>query len=170
MLKTITSSLLLCSLIAFPGYAEEIYKRVDEKGVPSFSDTQSEGAEKIIVEPVNVQSIATPAAPPASSPIVSAGFQYSALDITSPEDQSTLRNEHKILLQATIAPGLRQGHQIEFLDNGQPIQAAGRTTSIELTNFDRGTHNLSARILDTKGKVLKTSPQVTVHIFRTQAN
>ncbi|MEH6358623.1 MAG: DUF4124 domain-containing protein [Pseudomonadales bacterium] len=150
-------------------YAEDIYKRVDEKGVPSFSDAKTEGAEIITVEPVNVQAIPTP--PPASYKPISpeASFSYNKLAIINPADQSTLRDEHNIVIQVTIEPGLRAGHQLEFLDNGQPLQTAGKNLSIELTNFDRGSHTLTARIIDKTSKVLKTSKPVTVHIFRTIA-
>lgn len=164
-----TCILLTTLLATSTSYAEEIYKSVDEKGVPSFSDTQTEGAEKITVEPVNVQPIPTPSTPPStiSAQPSEPNYRYTKLDIISPENEASLRDEHKILLQVALEPGLKKGHQIEFLDNGQPLQAAGQSASMELVNFDRGTHTLSARVIDKNGKVLKTSSPVTVHIFRT---
>jgi len=167
MSKRIVSLLLACAVIAVPSYAEEVYKRIDEDGVPSFSDTKSKDAEKIIVEPVNVQKIPalTEQPPIYNAPAVSTQ-KYSKLAISSPADQSTLRNEHKITLIAAISPGLSNDHKIEFLDNGQPLQAASKSTRIELTDFPRGSHNLSVRVLDKNGKVLQTSSSVTVHIFR----
>lgn len=168
MLKA-TCILLTTILATSTSYAEEIYKSVDEKGVPSFSDTQTEGAKKITVEPVNVQPIPAPSTPPSAAPTQPSdpGYHYTKLDIISPENEATLRDEHKILLQVALEPSLKKGHQIEFLDNGQPLQPAGQSASMELINFDRGTHALSARIIDKNGKVLKTSSPVTVHIFRT---
>lgn len=164
-----TCILLTAVLATSVSYAEEIYKSVDEKGVPSFSDTQTEGAEKITVEPVNVQPIPTPSTPPAAASAQPSApdYRYTKLDIISPENEATLRDEHKILLQAALEPSLQKGHQIEFLGNGQPLQPAGQSASMELLNFDRGTHTLSARVIDKNGKVLKTSNPVTVHIFRT---
>ena len=149
-------------------YAENIYKRVDEKGVPSFSDAKTEGAEIITVEPVNLQAIPTP--PPRDEPISpQASFSYHKLAIINPADQSTLRDEHNIAIQVTIEPDLKANHQLEFLDNGQPLQAAGKNSSIELTNFDRGSHILTARIIDKTNNVLKPSRPVTVYIVRTIA-
>lgn len=163
-----TGILLTVLLTASAAYAEEIYKSVDEKGVPSFSDTQTEGAEKITVEPVNVQTIPTPNTPPLiSTPSPDPGYNYTTLEIISPENEATLRDEHNILLQVALKPELQRGDKIEFLGNGQPLQPAGQSSSMQLINFDRGTHTLSARIIDKKGKVLKTSNPVTVHIFRT---
>ncbi len=168
MSKRTVSLLLLCAVIVAPSYAEEVYKRIDKDGVPSFSDTKSNDAEKIVIEPINVQKIPALTEQPAinNAPAVSSA-RYSKLAITSPADQTTLRNEHKITLTAAIEPGLHNGHRIEFLDNGQPLQTASKATSLELTDFERGSHNLSVRVLDKNGKVLQTSAPITVHIFRT---
>lgn len=167
MLKMFTAALLMCAFIAPPTHAEEVYKRVDENGVPSFSDTKSKGAEKIVVEPVNVQKIPPLTEQPSSyNTPAETVTQYSKLEISSPADQTTLRNEQRILIQAAVVPGLRSGHNIEFLDNGQSLQPASKETSIELVDFERGSHSLSVRILDNQGKIVITSRPVTVHIFR----
>lgn len=167
LVKTLLVSSFISIFIALPSHAEDVYKRIDEKGVPSFSDTQTEGAEIITVDPVNIQTIPL-APPPTSKPITSeASFNYTKLDIISPADQTTLRNEYKILLQTAIKPDLRTGHKIEFLDNGQPLQAASKNMTIELTSFERGNHTLTARIIDKSNKVIKTSSPVTIYVFRT---
>jgi len=167
MSKRIVSLLLTSAFIAAPSYAEEVYKRIDEDGVPSFSDTKSKDAEKIIVEPINVQKIPALTEQPPIYNVPSVNIEkYRKLAISSPADQSTLRNEHKITIASVIEPGLRNGHNIEFLDNGQPLQTASKATSLELIDFERGSHSLSVRILDKNGKVLQTSTPITVHIFR----
>ena len=165
--RTLLVSSLISAFVTLPGYADEIYKRVDEKGIPSFSDTKTEDAEKILVEPVKIQSVPTAAPPNATLTSTQPSFSYTKLDIISPADQATLRDEHKILMQVTVEPSLRQGHQIEFLDNGQPLQAAGQSPSVELMNFARGTHTLTARILDKHGKILLTGKPITLYIHRT---
>jgi hypothetical protein len=165
------SILLSAALTASPAYAEEVYKSVDEHGVPTFSDTQTEGAKKITVEPVNVQPAPELAAPPATNPVpkTEASHSYTKLHVISPEDQASLRDEHSILFRVALEPSLQKGHKIEFLDNGKPLQAAGESASMELLNFDRGTHQLSARVIDKQGKTIKTSNTITVYIFRTAA-
>lgn len=165
--KTLLASAFIGIFIILPSYAEDIYKRVDEQGVPSFSDAKTEGAEIIKVDPVNVQSVPTAAPPSYKATSKETSFNYNKLAIISPVDQTTLRNEHIILVQAAVSPGLRNGHLIEFLDNGQSLQAAGKSTSIELVDFERGSHSLSVRIVDKQGKVLKTSSPVTLYVFRT---
>jgi len=167
MLKMFTAVLLICALTALPIQAEEVYKRVDENGVSSFSDTKSKGAEKIFVEPVNVQKIPPLTEQPRSySTPTETAAPYNKLEITSPSDQTTLRNEHRILIQASVMPGLRSDHSIEFLDNGHSLQPASKEIRVELVDFERGSHSLSVRILDNQGKVVITSSPVTVHIFR----
>jgi len=174
VMKQLYRALLVSGLISTfttpSSHAEEIYKRVDDKGVPSFSDTKTEDAEKIVVEPIKIQSVPTAAPPTTISTTTEPDFNYTKLDIVSPTDKTTLRNEPKILLQVAVEPGLRQGHQIEFLDYGQPLQPASSTSSIVLLDFERGTHTLSAQILDNNGKVLKTSLPITVYVFRTAPN
>jgi len=168
MFKMFTAALLMSTFIAPPALAEEVYKRVEKNGIPSFSDTQSKGAEKIIIETFNVQKIPPLTEQPRSySAPTEAIAQYSKLEISSPADQTTLRNEHRIVLQAILVPGLRSGHTMEFLDNGQSLQPASKETRIELVDFERGRHSLSVRVLDNQGKAVITSSSVTVHIFRT---
>jgi len=167
--RALLASGLISVFIALPSYAEEIYKRVDDNGVPSFSDTESKDAEKIVVEAVKIQSVPTAAPSHTTTNNSQPSVNYSKLSIIKPTDQATLHNDDKILLQIAIEPGLRQGHLIEFLDNGLPLQAAARSSSMMLMNFDRGTHTLTAHIIDETSKVLKTSNPVTVHIFRTIA-
>lgn len=169
MIKHIASLLISCNLLlAQAGYAEEIYKQVDENGVPSFSDSKSKNAEKIIVEPVNVQKMPIPdiSYPAQSSSPAINSLQYRKLAISSPADQATIRNEPTIFLAATVEPGLRENHRLEFLDNGQLLQPASKQTSIVLTNFERGEHNLSTRVVDNNGNTIQESKPITVYVFR----
>ncbi|EGG98834.1 hypothetical protein imdm_1840 [gamma proteobacterium IMCC2047] len=171
MIKHITASLLIStSLLATQiASAEEVYKHVDENGVPSFSDTKSKNAEKVIVEPVNVQKMPElrniPSSPHSNTATVDSKT-YSRLEISSPADQTTLRNEPTTTLAASIEPGLRAGHLIQFMDNGQPIQPASRDSSLVLNNFERGEHRLNVRIVDKSGKTVQSGNPVTVYVFR----
>lgn len=173
MIKYIASLFFSCTLLsAQTGYAEEVYKHVDEKGVPSFSDTKSKNAEKIVVEPINVQKMPElrEIPPPLRSNNPAAGSQrYSKLEISSPADQSTIRNEPTITLSASLEPGLRADHHIEFVDNGQALQPASKKTSLVLADFERGEHNLSVRVIDSNGNTVQSSSPVTVYVFRAVA-
>ena len=66
-----------------------------------------------------------------------------------------------------LEPALKAdlGHQLVVLVDGQ-AQAPVQGTNITLENVDRGSHTLQGQIIDAAGKVLISSPSITVHLHR----
>jgi hypothetical protein len=64
-----------------------------------------------------------------------------------------------------IRPPLLPGHSVHLLVDGAVV-AKGKSPIMSVTNVDRGTHSISAQIKTAKGKVIKTTPTVTVHMHR----
>ena len=84
-------------------------------------------------------------------------------------------NDGNVTLTVTIDPPLRQGSllraQVDGNLNEQAIPGSGQPqATLTLPNLDRGTHEVSAVIMDTKGKVLLSSEPVTLHVQRTSLN
>lgn len=146
--------------------AAEVYKQVDENGNVIFTDTPGEGAEKIEVQPTNIQNFPkTPKmAPQREQPKDT--FSYKALNIIAPLNDTTVRNPGDVLVRAELSPGLQRAHQVRFTDNGQPLGEPSRKLSLQLINLSRGTHMLQAEVLDQQGKVMISSAAVAVHVHR----
>ncbi|MAB24343.1 DUF4124 domain-containing protein [Pseudomonas sp. 5Ae-yellow] len=176
------SVLLLGGMSAGAG-ASEIYTWTDAQGNRIYSDQPNPNSTKIEVGPTN--SIEPPKPIPAfneasngannqSNANITGG--YRSLKVTSPANDSAVRaNDGNITLSVTIDPPLRSGNllraQVDGNLNEQAIAGSGQpNATLTLPNLDRGTHEISAVIMDTKGQVILSSDPVTLHVQRTSLN
>ena len=167
---------LLISLLTGPTAclaAEEVSREVDENGVPSFSDQNTPGAEKIEVkEPMTFDSkVFVPEDyeyKPKSAP--ETGKSYQA-EIVSPANGDAIReNSGALTINVSIKPVLSPGHKAELLMDGQSIRELVSGGPIELSNIDRGTHSFIVQITNSNGAVLESSPAVSVTLLRHSRN
>ncbi|MEX2523364.1 MAG: DUF4124 domain-containing protein [Gammaproteobacteria bacterium] len=145
----------------------DVYRSVDENGNIIYSDTPSEGAEKIeLREAQTVESQPGTESfryePPESKPPP----RYKEVAITSPQNDEAIRaNSGNITISMSVNPSLRPGDSLVLTMDGKEI-ASGRSTSVSLENVDRGTHSLSARVVGRGGKTLASSEPVKFHLLR----
>jgi hypothetical protein len=174
--------LLLALLIFLPPITHaEIYKWVDEKGI-HFSDEAPPGidAEKVIVKPPNISTPSHSA--PASHPSTPSADEdpegkhfkaqktkrYAELKITHPNNDQALReNNGKISITCSLSPTLQSsaGHQVRFILDGQPFSVVS-SCSTTIEEIDRGSHQVSAEVIDAQGRVLLRSNTNTFHLQR----
>jgi len=157
-----------------------VYMQTDNNGNVIYSDTPiKKNAQKIDVPAINTTS-STPPQPTESNIPSSTNSQptvmtmqivkkpYTTFVIRSPADQETIQNQPKIAVDISIDPDLQSGDVIQvYLDGntwGKPLPS----THVEFTAPDRGIHQISAKLMDKNGKVLKETPSNTVYIH--QAN
>jgi len=160
---------MLCLLVTVPASAE-IYRWTNPDGRVVYSDRpQSADAEAVQLPPLQTY---TPQALPSSGSAgnASAGKQqdagYKELAVTSPANDVVLRdNGGTVSVQVKIDPPLRRGHRIEIVLDGKPV-GRGAGTSVSLANVDRGTHSVSAVVVDGDGKTLVQASAVTFHLKR----
>lgn len=151
----------------------DVYKSISADGEVIFSDIASEGAE-----PVKLPGLSTYKPSPV---VVKHGAalageteddeeSYKSLKVTSPEDDATFRDNQGIVpLTVALEPALltKSGHQIQyFLDGkayGKPLPRLSRTYRA----IERGTHTLSAAVVDAGGAVVISTEAVTIHLHRT---
>jgi hypothetical protein len=174
--------LLFALLICLPPITQaEIYKWVDEKGI-HFADEAPAGvdAETVIVKPPNSNTPAgSQSSEPATRPMDSAPEhenndsksiqRYTNLEITHPDHDQTVRaNGGSISVSCSLTPVLQSnaGHQVRFLLNGQPF-AMSSSCSATLEGINRGSHEISAEVIDQEGMILLRSD--TTH-FSLQRN
>ncbi len=163
-------TLMLSSLLHGTSQAQ-IYVWTDENGNKVYSDdpSQNKQAEVLEVEPTNILSFPEVDENTVSSvPEIkeSQGF-YSSFSISSPANDSTIRdNSGTVEVSITTSPALAQGDTIElWLDNTLTSPAKGNTSFV-LSNIDRGSHSLTAKLYNAQGKLLLSSPGITFHMHR----
>ena len=161
--------ILLILTVFNPGVtAETEYRSADEDGNTIYSDKPTPGAEEIHVE--DAQAIDQPDAGPFTytPPKQAPASQYTALTITSPENDASVRdNTGNIIVSVTLEPGLSpgRGDQLALYMDGAQV-SVGTSAQFELSNVDRGTHSLTASVISKSGKDLISSSPVSFTILR----
>jgi Domain of unknown function (DUF4124) len=161
--------LILLVLFACQANAE-IYKSVNADGDVVFSDTPTQGSERVKMPPLPTYT-PPPLPPPSFTPAQTpeqADF-YKTFDIVSPANEETVRNNLGILnVEASLTPGLqvRQKHRVQFFLNGEPYGAPVGKTSLTISNLDRGEYTLSASVVDADGNALITTGQIVLFMKR----
>ncbi len=154
-MKSIFSLFLLFVWSLVP--AETVYKTVDEDGNVVFSDQPSDNAEVIQLQ--EVQTIDNPnkarlPSPSSRREAVDPADYYQALSFISPEpDEGYRNNAGNLSVSLSLQPGLQRGHKVVIKLDGSEI-ASGRALSASVKNVDRGTHSLSAAVVDSSGQTL----------------
>jgi hypothetical protein len=162
---------LLCLMLAVgAAQAQKIYKYTLPNGDVVYSDKPppADQAEEVTLEPL--QTFSAPPAPPLEDS--SAGKDepkpvgYEDFKVTNPTNDATIRdNGGNVRVSLSLTPGLQSGHNIELMMDGQSI-GSGKSTSLTLTEVDRGTHTVQASIKDSDGKEVARSNSVIFHLKR----
>ena len=170
--------LLFTSIMTFlvsPVFAGEVYYWKDKNGVTHFSDSPpaehpAQTRQVEIVNPpvpaisVAQQNVATPTQDETNSPTYT-------LNITSPINQETIRdNEGKIQVAVNIAPETPQdGEVMQLVVDDKRFACDVGTGSCQAFDIDRGAHQLKTELFNKNGKVLASSDEITVYLFRATA-
>ena len=93
--------------------------------------------------------------------------QYSNLEITSPANNSTFRdNAGQVSVTLDLQPALQDDDAISLTLDGKEVGQT-KSTSLTLKNVNRGTHNLGVAIKDSQGTTLISATPVTFTLQRT---
>lgn len=179
-------SLLLLSLTIALGAAEPaIYKTVDADGNVIFTDVPPrDAADAVRISKGNnytpTQSEATPEPeadvppagqdqpPPDDPAYVASEVSYDHITIATPADDAAVReNAGNLSVQVNLSPqlDLANGHSIQLMLNGN-LASSGTSTTLSITNVDRGTHGLVAQVVNATGEILASSGPITFHMLR----
>ncbi|MCP3674790.1 MAG: DUF4124 domain-containing protein [Gammaproteobacteria bacterium] len=150
---------------------DKIYIWIDEKGNRIYSDVPHKGAEVMEIEKGTDYT-----SPDNSTPdwnimkpkvVIDEGDPYTHFAIVSPSNNATVRNNSgTVQIALDIRPTLNNGDKIKLEIDGVAVENSG-SSIISLSNVDRGTHTVVAYIVGAKGKVVATTPTVTIHMHRT---
>jgi len=154
--------------------AAEIYKTVDANGNVVFTDiapierSGQAPAQEVNVPPINSYEPPPSAqSPNGSAPASSVPSYYSDLEVISPTEDETIRdNAGNVQIQVAISPPLRADHRLLLVLDGTPTDVEAVNGVFELSNVDRGIHTAGARAVDRQGNVLIESNPATFNLMR----
>jgi len=145
----------------------ELWVWKDANGVTHYSDMPAPGAKRMeIVGSVPMSAAAAPASGGSSegrsegsgegSGADRAGkptaTQYTSLEILSPESDASFFGADAVVdVSIGSEPRLALEDQLLLYLDGRPVEGSPNASSYTLSNLERGTHSLSAVILDAKG-------------------
>jgi hypothetical protein len=175
-----TTLLAILSLAASAAFAN-VYTWTDANGNRVFSDQPGPGSEPVKLGPVNTVEIAP--APQLSTPSgqgatqqLQQGPRYERLVITNHQNDEAVRaNDGRVTLVVETEPPLSRGHLLRAEIGGQPASVAvpgngERVHQLLLNNIDRGSHSVTATVVDARGEVVQRSAPLELHIQRTSLN
>ncbi len=147
--------------------AEPAYRIVHPDGTVEFTDQPVDGAEELRLPeaqgyepPPPVLRAPEPARPQRPAPPPG----YRTLTLASPQPEETIwANDRILTLSASVDPPLQPGHRLRFFFNGTAV-STGTSTSVILTEVDRGTHTASVAVVDATDSVISRSSPVTFYI------
>jgi len=169
------SRCLLLLLLVFPWSAQAVIcKSVDAKGGVAYSDVPAAECE----HPVSLPEVSRYAPPPVGTgtelPVdggttdVAVPFTgYTEMRIEQPAADGAVRsNEGKVPVAVYLAPSLQQGHYLQLVLDGIPVEPPVATLGSTLAGVSPGTHSLQARIVDAQGRVLYSTTSITFSLHR----
>jgi len=173
-MKNIISKNALISLLLLTFSAQAgLYKGLDAEGNVSYSDKPFENAEAITPPPISVVDAPKikPKADKAETKDETAEEEtkYTGFSITSPSNDQTIWNENQLAVMLQIKPelNLSQGHTTWLIMDGKARVKNNQNSSLMIGRADRGSHSLQAQIRNKKGKIIKRSQTIQVHIKQT---
>lgn len=165
----ISSRLLIVVLLLMPLVAgAEVYKWTDAFGKVHYSDKPHEATDKPIDLPESMIYKA-PAKPKfkLDKPQTKTAYKfYQSFKIVSPQNDGTVRSAPgNLSVFMQVSPALRANHSVVVMVDGKQV-AKGKSTSVSASNIDRGSHSLSAKVVDESGKTIMSASVITFHMKR----
>ncbi len=148
-----------------------MYKWVDDEGNIQYSDKPQHKDAQPFTPPglTTTPAVKVPPKPVKKTTPEPAPTAYSDLKIVSPQQDATIRsNPGNVTVEFQLVPALNTelGHSVSVLLDGTPARDNITTNRVQLTNVDRGTHNITILVKDNKGRTLRSSDSVTIHLHR----
>ncbi len=161
------SILITLILLSFSSYAG-LYKGLDDEGNVVYSDTPFKNAE--VITPPAITIMDAPKIKP--KPVVAdkqeeeTETNYTHFNISSPKNDQTIWNEDQLTVVLQIKPALdiESGHRTWLMMDGKALVKKSSSLSLLIGRADRGTHSLQAQIRNKKGKIIKRTKSIQVHI------
>ena len=173
-----TLFILLLSCLLGVATADAIYKWVDDQGNVHYSDEPGDGGAKKMnqlpglstyaPEPIKIEPEKQQSKPPDKTMAPEeAAEAYRSMSIVKPEDGETVRSNPGIVeVFIALAPPLGENDHIRVALDGKPLPGKYTKAVLQLENVDRGEHQLSVAVHDSKGKKLIGSATHTFYLHK----
>ena len=150
---------LVLSLGVTPGYAQEIYKVVNQDGSVTYTDKPVVNAEPVELGPDNRMSMPTP--PPVQAPTTTSETSKSkpVIEVVKPEPEATVRNNAgNMTIAANVSNADKEGKFKLYINDSLVKEQSSAV--FHLQGINRGAHTFYITHIDNTGKTLaSTSPQ-----------
>lgn len=167
---------LILSLVSYNLFAA-IYQQTNANGTVTYSDIPlNSSAKQVDMSSGNkITSTATnpntaPTKPNIAPALPTTSTQYTLFNIASPADQASIQNQVTIPVTIAIKPDLQPGDKIQLYLDGKAKGAAAASTQFQLSEIDRGTHQLSAAIINSNQQIIKQTNTITFYNHRASIN
>ncbi|AWM59463.1 DUF4124 domain-containing protein [Stutzerimonas stutzeri] len=147
-----------------------IYSYTDAEGNRVFTDRPTgQAMEEVQLKPSNSMAAQPTPAPRVVQPPKpqEATIRYQLQILSPAADEAIRNNAGSVSVTVQAEPALQPGHAYQVLLDGQPFGAPGEETTFELSNVDRGTHQLAVAVVDAQERVLQQSESLSFHLIRT---
>lgn len=172
-LHCITLLSILAMLFSVQTVNAKVYKWVTEDGTVVYSDQPHPDAEVLDIKPLHPYKAPEPKYTPFEETeepetTVKSSSKYRSLTIDKPQHDETITgNSGSLTVSVSSNPQLKEGDKFQLVLNGTEIGSPSQHSQFNLDNVNRGSHNISVKIIDKGGRTLITSSSVTVHVKRT---
>lgn len=161
--------LILVSCLCWQLTSATIYQWQDNEGNTYFSDTPHKGAKEINLPTTQTYDPNKPLSEQSKSQKNKNDEPktYESVTITQPENDYTLPNmEGNLNVAIEVLPKLMDGDSIQLVLDGKPIGGSQSSGAFSLNNLNRGTHSISAKIVNKDNEEVATSNSVSFHVRR----
>ena len=170
MKKIFLKSLLIPALLYAFTVSAGLYKGLDEEGNVIYSDKPFENSQQFTPPAITV--VDAPKVPPKKEEVAeeqTAETKYTKFSITAPKNNQTIWNvpDLTVALQLTPALDTAAGHTTWLLMDGKPLVKKSQSLLLQIGRADRGQHTLQAQVKNKKGKIIKRTKTITIHIKNT---
>lgn len=170
-MKTLTP--LYCALLLIVSqsaiHADGLYKWTDARGNTQYGDRPPSNANAKAIELPKITIIDNYADQwkpikfdePQTGTTVQAtpkvSKTYTKLAFLAPKQGQGIRaNDGDVSAMISIKPPLKKGHQLVFSVDGKAM-GKGKSRTQNFSNLDRGSHTIGVKVIDKRGKTLKSS-------------
>jgi hypothetical protein len=165
----IKQTLFIFALLAAVPVSAEVFRTVEPDGTMLYTDRPTPGAQTIEVPkgPPSGESPHLPSATPDKSPPQPKFKGYEKIEIVSPANDEDIReNTGNVMVSVALTPELQAKHKLVLFLDGNKVAEKADMSGFQLTNLDRGTHELRISAIDTKGKETARSTSFVFHLMR----
>ena len=173
-----TLFILLVGCILSVASADSIYKWVDAQGNVHYGDEPGQSSAKKLKQLPGLSTYAPPPIKVEQQESVKEqgkttapeepSIKYRSISIVKPEDGETVRsNPGMVEIFVALAPTLGKTDHIRVVLDGNPLPGLYKKSVVQIENVNRGEHQLSVAVYNSRGRKLMGSASHTFYLHKT---